>query len=296
MYPVLIVLAGLATAAPRLSAERWLAPAGRLAALTTRPAECLAVPPGEDAVSFEIGRVAFRTPLLLGGQAARVGLACETCHRGGRNNPAFLFPGLSGAPGTADVTSSLMSSHRGNGVFDPKVIPDLTRPGKIGRDPHTSELGSFIRGLVVEEFDGAEPPRRVLAGLVAYVRSLRAEACPAAATEQIRVAVYLEDMRRATEAAIGAWREGDSATARLMLSGARTALGLIDERFASPGLERDRRELRNADLGLLAIQQALDRGEPDIDVRVAAWSASTAAWTRRLRRDEPRSLFNAKNL
>nr|QQZ49991.1 hypothetical protein JKL49_25640 [Phenylobacterium glaciei] len=63
-----------------------------------------------------------------GGQAARAGVACETCHRSGRSNPDFLFPGVSGPPGSADVTSSLFSSHRGDGIDDPVPIPDLSGP------------------------------------------------------------------------------------------------------------------------------------------------------------------------
>ena len=81
---------------------RWLAPgtdAGQL--LTRAPSECLAVPAdAENAYEVELGRAAFRTPLILGGQAARAGIACETCHRSGRTNPDFDFPGVSGAPGS----------------------------------------------------------------------------------------------------------------------------------------------------------------------------------------------------
>ena len=45
----------------------------------------------------------FRTPELLGGQAARVGLSCDACHINGRNNPTFYIDGVSGLPGTVDV-------------------------------------------------------------------------------------------------------------------------------------------------------------------------------------------------
>lgn len=281
------------SSAPLLRAMQWMAPADRLTALTRRPAECAAPLPETDLSSFEVGHVAFQTPVLLGGQAARAGLACESCHRGGRDNPAFLFPGLSAAPGTADVTSSLLSSHRGNGVFDPRPIPDLAKPGKISRDPQSADLRRFIRGLVVEEFDGAELPTRVLDGLATYVRAQSAAPCPTTTVQEIGVALYLDDIRRATAAAIDAWRDGDPPAARLMLSGARTALGLLDERFALPGLEADRRGLRNADSGILAVQLALDRGDGDIDVRLAAWNAASTDWSPGLRREEAQSLFNA---
>jgi hypothetical protein len=189
-----------------------------------------------------------------------------------------------------------MSSHRGNGVFDPKPIPDLTRPGKVSRDLNNPDLRRFIHGLVVEEFDGAEPPARVLDGLTTYVRHLRSEACPTASNQDLRAAVYVDDARRATAAALAAWRDGDRATARLMLAGARAALGLIDERFVLPALEKDRQALRNADLGLAAIQQALDRAEPNVDARLAAWNAALADWAARILDDEPLSLFNPERL
>ena len=123
------LLAAAAPADPPIRAERWLAPAARLTALTREPAECLARPGSVSAAkSIAIGRTAFRAPLLLGGQAARAGLSCSSCHRNGRGNPDFLFPGISGAPGTADVTASLLSSHRGDGIFNPRPIPDLAGP------------------------------------------------------------------------------------------------------------------------------------------------------------------------
>jgi len=93
---------------------RWLAPGVPVENVNLLPPECFRVPGDPKARrSTEIGRLSFRAPLLLGGQAARVGLSCSSCHRNGRGNPDFHFPGISGAPGTADVTASLLSSHRG---------------------------------------------------------------------------------------------------------------------------------------------------------------------------------------
>ena len=201
--------AGFALAAePPLRAMRWLAPgADKVAALTKRPAECLAMPKAPDAAyAVEVGRAAFRTPLLLGGQAARAGVSCETCHKGAHTNRDFDFPGVSGSPGTADVTDSLFSSHRGDGVDNPKSIPDLGGPKsrlKVDQAPGGRALESFIHGLVTQEFDGPEPPRQVLDGLAAYVRALSPDACPKAGTEQIRVFAYLDDAHRAMRTARG---------------------------------------------------------------------------------------------
>ena len=67
-------------------------------ALGSVPTECLRIPADPAlAAKVEVGRAAFRTPVILGGQAARAGINCETCHRDGRTNPDFLFPGVSGA-------------------------------------------------------------------------------------------------------------------------------------------------------------------------------------------------------
>jgi hypothetical protein len=173
------------------------------------------------------------------------------CHRNGRGNPDFLFRGLSGAPGTADVTSSLMSSHRGDHIVNPKPIPDLGGPRsllKVSRGPD-GKLESFIRGLVVEEFDGAEPPKEVLAGLAAYVRALRPEVC-LGRDRPIRLAERMVEV----DAAVALARASEGETRRMMLAAARSTLGAIDERFQLPGLESQRALLQRADKILEAIR------------------------------------------
>ncbi|HKR88156.1 MAG TPA: hypothetical protein VJS38_08255, partial [Phenylobacterium sp.] len=158
---------------PPIRALHWIsADADPVRAIATQPTECLRHPAdAAQALKVEIGRAAFRTPVLLGGQAARASLACETCHRAGRTNPDFQFPGVSGAPGTADVTQSIFSSHREDGIDDPKAIPDLSGPKtalKIAQAPGGRALESFIHGLITEEFDGPEPSPATLEGLAAY--------------------------------------------------------------------------------------------------------------------------------
>ncbi|MDB5426011.1 MAG: hypothetical protein JWQ29_3427, partial [Phenylobacterium sp.] len=110
-----------APAGPPIRAMLWVpSDVDPVRAFATAPSECLQRPRDPaTALSVEVGRAAFRTPVVLGGQAARAGLSCESCHRAGRSNPDFQFPGISGAPGTADVTSSLFSTHRGNRLDDP---------------------------------------------------------------------------------------------------------------------------------------------------------------------------------
>ena len=289
-------LAAAAPADPPLRAARWLAPAARLTALTREPAECLARPESAAAArSIAIGRAAFRAPLLLGGQAARAGLSCSSCHRNGRGNPDFLFPGISGAPGTADVTASLLSSHRGDGIFNPKPIPDLAGPvgaRKVSRDHGDPALGTFITGLITLEFDGPQPPPRVLAGVADYVRALSPAACSGDATVPITLAAALADIRRALDAAEIAWRARDKAATRLLIGAARSGLGGIDERYALPGLAEPRARLEEADLSLAAIQRAIDTDPARVALRMAAWRGTMQQWTTPLIAGERESLFD----
>jgi hypothetical protein len=262
-----------------LREARWTDPAALPRSLSWAPSECLRPPrsPAE-ARAVGIGRIAFRTPLLLGGQAARAGMSCATCHVNGRGNPGFRFPGLSGAPGTADVTASLMSSHRGDGIFNPKPIPDLAGPpGKL-KVPRTAPgaLETFIHGLVTEEFDGSEPPPEVLAALAAYVRALDPAAC-GRGDAPVRLAKRLAEI----DSAVGLARTSDGETRRLLLAAARSTLGAIDERFA--GLEADRALLRAADADLNAIRLN--------EAGFGRWEAAWPARKRRLQRNESKSLY-----
>lgn len=288
-----------ASSAPPLAEMRWLAPgADPIAALGWQPSECLPAMRGgspEAAQAVYVGRVAFRSPLLLGGQAARAGISCETCHRNGRTNPDFLFPGASGAPGTADVTSSLFSSHRGNGIDDARPIPDLGGPRaalKVDHDPASRALETFIHGLITEEFDGPEPTPAVLSGLAAYVRALDPAACGPAMP--LRADDYLGDAISGVIAADGALQAGDRGTALVMVAAARTRLGRLDERFA--GLPRSLAGLRRANAGLVRLEARIRAGDPRARGAISGWIRSAEALSPGLRRDEPRSLFSAEGL
>lgn len=285
---LLIAAAGPGTIPIRES--RWLAAGTPVERLSRLPAECFA-PPADPAQrrSAEIGRTMFRAPLLLGGQAARVGLSCSSCHRNGRANPDFHFPGISGAAGTADVTSSVLSSHRGDGTFNPKPIPDLAGdPAKriVSRDPAKPALEKFIDGLITQEFDGPEPPPTVLAGVTAYVRSIARENC---GTGDVRVSakMLLSDVDSALALARD---ERDPATARLLIGAARSNLGRIDERFQVPRLEADRAMLTQADGELRALQDSLGSATEQRAWR--QWEGRWATRKRQLQADSARSLFS----
>ena len=268
----------LCLTAADLHEAAWVSKGDEKIALATRPIECL---PASTDIETEIGRAMFRTPLLLGGQAARVGLACDSCHSNGRTNPYFHFPGVSGAPGTADVTTSLLSSHRGDGIDNPIPIPDLAGPKK-----HLDELEPFIHGLITEEFDGAEPPPAVLSGLASYVRAL----CPAEGRRPLRLADAAEDVRRTARVAL---RVQDKATAIALVGAARSQLGRIDERFL--GLAADREKLRQADQGLADIRDHLRNGS-DPAAEIGDWLAAFNRLTAELSRDEKQSLYDPARL
>ncbi|MHB8529503.1 MAG: hypothetical protein ACYC8V_08360 [Caulobacteraceae bacterium] len=295
-----LAAAGLAAAslpgAPPLRAMRWLVPGADAARLLTRrKPECLNAPAeGETAYEVELGRAAFRSPLTLGGQAARAGVACETCHQNGRTNPDFDFPGLSGAPGTADVTSFLFSSHRGDHIDDPRPIPDLGGPKaalKVSQVQASGELEHFIDGLITEEFEGPEPPLAVLQGLAAYVRALGPEACPAVAIEPLRARSAIEDSRRAVRAALAALAHGDPASAGVMVEAARAQLGLLAERYPASATPRARAALRIADLDLAADLDDLRVGRIVAD-RLTAWLGRSEEWAAILTAEEDRSLYD----
>jgi hypothetical protein len=304
---LLFVLCGLVFGAlaadgdPPIRALHWIAEgADPVRAIATQPTECLRLPADRaQALAVEVGRAAFRTPVLLGGQAARASLACETCHRDGRTNPDFHFPGVSGAPGTADVTDSLFSSHRGDGIDNPKPIPDLSGPKaklKIDQIADHRALETFIHGLVTQEFDGPEPTPAVLGGLAAYVRALSPEACPSQAREPVDARLLMSDARRALAAARAEIAAGDRPTAVLMLAAARARLGLIDERLEGADFAPLRRRLRVASARLAAAQATLRTGADPPDRDFDRWLAQARPLEAALASAEPATLFDPHRL
>lgn len=278
---------------PTLRAERWLAPDQRLASLTTMPAVCFQPLTDGEAPRITIGSVAFRTPNLLGGQAARSGLSCASCHSNGRRTAGFSLPGISDGAGTADVTSSILSSHRGNGVFDPVLIPDLALPGKVSRATGDPALQRFVRGLIVEEFDGAPPSEAVMLGLLAYLRTIAP--CLPERVVPITLETHLADVDAGLAAARLALASGDIETTRLMLGGARSALGQIDERYAAPGLASERAGIVAADRALGALQRQLDTAPDRAKAPLARWTLppKTVAL---LRATQPTSFYDRAKL
>jgi len=269
------LLTGAAIAAnkPVLLSLGWLSPDGALEALSTEPDRRLHVKSsGIPADSNEpksarrrwnqiaAGEALFHTPSLLGGQAAKARISCSSCHVNGRGNPHFQFPGVSGEPGTADVTHSFFSSFRGDSEFNPISIPDLTQSGKVSHK-NPGELETFIRGLIVEEFDGLEPSRTTLDALAAYVRAL--QSCDKCTAKPITLATDLDRAGQALSAAKH-FESHDPQLTRLLVSGARSQLGLVYERFAGKRLVKERS-------AILALSSKIAALPGSIGVRSAAF-------------------------
>ena len=219
--------------APKASdirALRWLAPgADKVKFLTTLPASCETPGTGAEAEQRLRGKLAFESPALLGGAAARMGLSCSSCHLNGRGNPDFFLEGISDKPGTADVTSSLLSKVRGDGNFNPVAIPDIgLKDGKQIRDRKSAEFRSKVHGLVVEEFDGQEPPPEVFDALIAYLDALD----PAACETDSRPFRPVDDLR-AAQTAYDASVTSNSDVRVFYLRVARFRLERLYERFPS---------------------------------------------------------------
>jgi cytochrome c peroxidase len=159
-----------------LSISRW-AQSGSIStrALTTEPTERLRVITRSGKASYlvKLGRLAFRSPLTLGGNARRLGLSCNTCHPGGAVNARFFFQTVSDRPGNLDVSHRLWNPKGDDGLANPTNIPSLrgirwTAP--YGRDGRISSLDEFTRNVIVNEFAGREPDSLIVDALVAYQR------------------------------------------------------------------------------------------------------------------------------
>lgn len=286
-----VTASALAAEVPIRSA-RWIKGADPVSVLTEQPAECLKLPADPKAAqSIEVGRAVFRSPTLLGGPAARQGISCDSCHRNGRGNSAFHFPGLSGDPGTADVTSALFSSHRDDGSFNPRRIPDLGAPE---RKVLRAQMRDFLHGAVTEEFNGPTPSPVVLQGLADYMRAIEPEHCPARPTVPVTAEADFDNVRRAVRAAHTALEAGDPATGLALIDAARAMLGQIDERYT--GIEVMRAQLRYSSRELAIVETEVRAGRTGARDALTFWLSRAAALERMLKDTQDRSLYDAKTL
>lgn len=274
-----------AVVASDIRALRWVgAGVDKVAFLTVKPAACERPAANEaEENQRELGRIAFESPALLGGAAARMGLSCSSCHVNGRGNPGFFVEGVSDKPGMADVTSSIFSKVRGDGNFNPVPIPDLAaRDGKQIKDRRSTEFGVKVHGLVEEEFDGQEPPQEVFEALLAYLDGLE---LPCATQDSIHS--YLDDYGAAFRSASYA-RTSQSEAAQFYLRAARERLERLNERYAGPDLAEARRELVAMSRRLAETSEMIRQGAKPPPVDTAAWAKLAVV----LQRGEGKSLYN----
>lgn len=283
------MLGAAAPSTPFLLREQaWTAPGENMAhAMTHHQSECLA----ERTASIEIGRALFRSPVLLGGPAARAGLSCNACHSNGGMNTSFLLPELTDRAGHADVTSEWASRTLGDGLANPIAIPDLAgASGKsaFGRN-NTPTLAEFTRNVIEQEFQGEPPPAQAFEGVLSYMRVLRLRSCPVEYVSAVTLTTAADDVRRAIAAA----READAPTRSLLLLAAQDAMGRIVERLPAQDFARDRRRLEALSRDLGAARAARD---PIAALDTTSWATRFDAAIARIAPREQRSYFNEATL
>lgn len=227
---------------------------------------------------MRLGAIIFNSPALLGGQAEKQGLSCGSCHQNGRGNPEFQLDAVSGAPGTADVTSGLFSKVRADNTFNPVSIPDIARSEgrkKVDRRDRAA-LGTFVRGQIVEEFSGDEPSGRALDLLLTYLEHLddREASC---ASDETKARHWEQDWHAAKLAAEQAGDARLPEARAFWVRTARLSIGRIHDRYGASehaGIRAD----------LVALSRALGTG--------AAWPDDTERLMQGLQNGAAQSLYD----
>ncbi|MEP0390894.1 MAG: hypothetical protein ABJ205_06360 [Erythrobacter sp.] len=264
----------------------WLAADGQLEALSSEPhvdREALFVAAMDSELADHyaspeslrndllVGEFLFEAPLLLGGQAAKAGISCHSCHVNGTDNPHFLFPAISGEAGTADTTHSFFSKSLGNQTFDPIVIPDLTMADKVDHSMKSGELEAFLTTIIIGEFSGAAAPSSTLAPIATYVRALRLSG---PRQEPIRnprsLTQDFADLRLAVDQAMHRARNAESELAALLLSSGQSQIRSIHERVNRTSHTHLRNWLIERSREMGALRQRLNARDPDAQNQLAA--------------------------
>lgn len=214
----------------------WLPPGSlNLHDLTSRPAENLS---DAEAQSFfvEFGRLAFRSPDILGGNARKAGLSCQACHANGHISSGFFIPGLSRQPGEVDMSNALWHARAENHRLDPRRIPSLRGVGakpRFGFDERSPSLREFTREVIVVEFSGAEPDPLLLDSLVAYLRQLQPSDAP---DTRITLSGDLAELARFSRVLSLPLAEEDAPLSRRIAEMLRGQIGFVHERLEGAAL------------------------------------------------------------
>jgi hypothetical protein len=287
-----------AISSPAFPELKWTTHGSEYEALASAPVvDMVFLNPGSftpDDARQRAGEALFNTPTLLGGQAAKAGLSCASCHINGRDNPHFFLTGVSDKPGTADVTSSFFSTARSNGRFDPVQIPDLAAPGKIAREAEKAELEPFIRTLIVDEFGGNEPSTATLQALAAYVRALRMPASYRQKRFQRSPLDQTQLVKYGADAALWMIGQKDRPGTLLALAAMRHQLELLHERYAGAALRGERQALLDASRELRRIGEIEQWSA--METALGKWSNSFGKIEARLLQKAGQSLYDADRL
>jgi hypothetical protein len=264
-----LLLAVLLAALPSLAAQaqslvgalEWLPPGSlSVESLTRHPQEQLE---GGEKQSFyvDLGRLAFRSPDVLGGTARKAGLSCQACHANGFATTAFFIPGLSNKPGSIDVSHAFWNLRGEDGIDNPLEIPSLRgvkTKDRFGQDRRTASLRDFTRRVIVTEFSGAEPDALLLDALIAYQEKLQ----PAPVVyEAVSLRQDLADLTRYLDALRVPLAEEEPALAERMTVMIRGQIGFIHERFADDDLRGSRGLLEEWSRQLARIAMQAERGD-----------------------------------
>jgi len=268
---------------------KWIKPdTDVVQALSVEPAECLAASALKDP-AIQLGRAAFRSPFLLGGQAARQGLTCQACHRQGQTSSNFFVVGLSDEPGTADVTNFHFSDHLGDEVFNPSLIPSLSDEAQgVDYSPEVADLEQLVMRLITKEFNGEAPDLQIFEGLLSYLRALDNESCSSADDEypKLKGESLLEYNIDSISNMFAVLKQADypDIPKQFMIASLRSDIGRLYSRY--PKAIAIQTELK-------ALGQSLNSRKGDVDDKqLAAAYEMWAAMTPSLKRNYSKSLYN----
>jgi len=262
-----------------LKQSEWLPPGASVAGdLLRRPAEALEGGLNQN-FYVEFGRLAFRSPEILGGNARRAGISCNACHSNGHLNARFFIPGVSDRPGTVDATHKLWNLRAEDRVANPLPIPSLRNVAgklRLGQDGRATGLRDFVRAVIVTEFAGDEPSHLMLDALTAYLAKLRPPAGDD--IEAVTLDGDLADLTRYRHVLRTVLLDEDAALTELAVRMIRGQIGFIAERFFRPEHDAARANLAAWVDDLRAVEAlAMQRDFPGARARLAAMAPPAPA-------------------
>ncbi len=159
--------------AARSQSSLWLPPGSRMDTDKTIP-ELIRRDSALEGQAL-LGKLLFKSPSILGEKAVRIGLSCNSCHPSGHVNTNFYIEGLSGKPGTIDLTNQFWRDGTEDKVFNPVPIPSLRNireTAPYGTLVERPTMAAFTRHVIVTEFGGPEPSEEIVSALVSYMSLL----------------------------------------------------------------------------------------------------------------------------